>query len=196
MGIHDDTVQSVLAATLRLQRLRRHLRSGGSEGMDLVLEVQHDLDEATSRLRRLVFELHPPTLDREGVPAAMRLYLAETLDPEGIAWSVTTSGAEVEDHVTAVLVYRLFREAVLNCLRHAGATTVDVTVDVGDTDVVVTVTDDGVGFDPAEQSPARPGHLGLQGGRALSEGVGGGWEVDSAPGAGTRVRFRVPRAVA
>lgn len=195
MGIHDDTVQSVLAASLRLQRLRRHLRAADHDGTDLVLEVQHDLDEAISRLRRLVFELHPPTLDRNGLVPAMRLYLEETLDPEGVAWTVSTTGDEVSDDVTAALVYRLFREAVLNSLRHANATTVDVTVDVNEEDVLVTVRDDGVGFDPGMLPAERPGHLGMEVARTLCEGVGGRWQVESAPGRGTQIRLRVPRAV-
>jgi signal transduction histidine kinase len=192
MGIHDDSVQSVLAASLRLQRLRRHLRDAGTEGATLVQEVQGDLDQAIARLRRLIFELHPPTLDSEGLVAAMRLYLAETLDPEAIQWQVDSGGDVIDDHVTAALAYRLFREAVNNVVRHSKAKHVTVTVDVHDRAVEVAVADDGVGFDPTGRGQSMPGHLGLSSSRQLCEAMGGRWELRSAPGDGTRVGYTVP----
>lgn len=190
-GIHDDTIQAVLAASLRLQRLRRRLRDHDDEAVELVGEVQQDLEEAIGRLRRLVFELHPPTLDRDGLEAAMRLYLEETLAPAGIDWTLRTDGELPRDQVAAALAYRLFREAVLNVLRHSGARRVEVGLSGQDGEVEVVVADDGVGFDPPGRQPA-PGHLGLVASRQLCEAAGGRWKVDSAPGAGTRVRYAVP----
>lgn len=196
MGIHDDTVQAVLAASLRLQRLRRHLRGAGDAAGELVEEVQQDLDEAISRLRRLIFELHPPTLDSEGLAAAMRLYLGETLQPQGVQWSLQVDGAVPQDQVTTALAYRLFREAVLNVVKHAHASTVRVDL-ASDTDRLrVEVTDDGVGFPLGEAQQPAPGHLGMVASRQLCEAAGGEWHVDSAPGQGTRVRYAVPQSVA
>jgi signal transduction histidine kinase len=191
MGIHDDSVQAVLAASLRLQRLRRHLLGADPDGVELVQEVQTDLEEAISRLRRMIFELHPPTLDREGLEAAMRLYLSETLDPAGVSWDLEPEEVPA-DPVTDALVYRLFREAVLNVLRHADASSVRVTLAAADGDVRVEIEDDGVGFEPALHENPTPGHLGMLASRQLCEATGGRWEVDSAPGHGTRVRFQVP----
>jgi signal transduction histidine kinase len=196
MGIHDDTVQSVLAASLRLQRLRRFLRGSGDEGVKLVEEVQQDLDEAISRLRRLIFELHPPTLDREGLAAAMRLYLAETLEPEGVRWSLDVHGSVPRDPVTIALAYRLFREAVLNVVRHARASRVRVDLRSVDEILRVEVADDGVGFEPGDVEQPAPGHLGMLASRQLCEAAGGDWDVESAPGRGTRVRYAVPQSVA
>lgn len=195
MGIHDDSVQAVLAASLRLQRLRRQVPADDVETMTLVRQVQADLEEAIGRLRRMIFELHPPTLDRDGLEAAVRLYLRETFDPAGIAWSVETSGDLPEDPVTTSLVYRIFREAALNVLRHSAGRRVDVRLTVGDEEIGVEVTDDGVGFDLGRTGSPAPGHLGLLASRQLCEAAGGRWAVESAPGRGTVVRYRVPFAV-
>lgn len=195
MGIHDDSVQAVLAASLRLQRLRRQLRTSDPETVTLVRHVQADLEEAISRLRRMIFELHPPTLDRDGLEAAMRLYLAETFDPAGVTWSLERSGELPDDPVTTSLVYRLFREAALNVLRHSGAEHVDVRLEADAEEVRVEVVDDGVGFDPSAERVPVPGHLGLLASRQLCEAAGGQWTVDSAPGHGTTVRYAVPVGV-
>lgn len=196
MGIHDDSVQAVLAASLRLQRLRRAVPAGDAETLALVRDVQDDLEEAIGRLRRMIFELHPPTLDRDGLGAAVRLYLHETFDPAGIAWSLQTEGDLPDDPVTASLVYRIFREAALNALRHSAAGRVDVRLAARDDVVAVEVADDGVGFDVGEARTPAAGHLGLLASHKLCEAAGGRWTVDSAPGRGTVVRYRVPWAVA
>lgn len=195
MGIHDDSVQAVLAASLRLQRLRRQLRASDPETVTLVHHVQADLEEAISRLRRMIFELHPPTLDRDGLEAAMRLYLAETFDPAGVTWSLERSGEVPDDPVTTSLVYRLFREAALNVLRHSAAEHVDVRLEADAEEVRVEIVDDGVGFDPSAERVPVPGHLGLLSSRQLCEAAGGRWKVDSAPGHGTTVRYGVPVGV-
>jgi signal transduction histidine kinase len=196
MGIHDDTVQSVLAASLRLQRLRRYLRGSGDEAVGLVEEVQQDLDEAISRLRRLIFELHPPTLDSEGLAAAMRLYLGETLRLQGVHWSLQVDGDVPQDPVTVALAYRLFREAVLNVVKHAHASTVRVDLASDADRLRVEIADDGVGFAPGDAQQPTPGHLGMLASRQLCEAAGGEWHVDSAPGLGTRVTYTVPQSVA
>jgi len=195
MGIHDDSVQAVLAASLRLQRLRRQLREGDPDMVLLVQQVQTDLEEAINRLRRMIFELHPPTLDRDGLESAMRLYLGETLDPAGIGWTLRHDGKLPKDPVTTSLVYRLFREAALNVLRHSDADRVDVRLQASPEQVQIELTDDGVGFDPAVIGIPVPGHLGLLASRQLCEAAGGRWQVDSAPGRGTTVRFTVPLSV-
>ncbi|GAB2677092.1 hypothetical protein GCM10027194_06540 [Thalassiella azotivora] len=198
-GIHDDTVQAAVAASLRLQRLRRHLAAGGTAGgtvderaLALLDQVDADLSAAVARLRRMVFELHPPTLDDEGLESAVCLYLEETVEPAGLTWSVEVDGPEPADRAVRVLAYRLFREAAWNAVRHARATTLEVVLRSTGTELELCVADDGVGFDPARVRQARPGHLGLRGSAELTEAVGGSWELDTAPGAGTRVVHRIP----
>jgi signal transduction histidine kinase len=115
-GLHDDTVQAAVAANLRLSRLRRHLAKTDEKAAALVDEAATDLHESISRMRRVVFELHPPTLDEEGLESAMRLYLAETATPAGVQWSLTGTAPEELDHASRTLAYRLFREAVGNAV--------------------------------------------------------------------------------
>lgn len=195
MDIHDDTIQAVLAASLRLQRLRRHLVTTGGDGVDLLQGVEQDLGEATARLRRLIFELHPPTLDEEGLEAGLRLYLEETLDPAGIAWTLVVEGDVPRDPVSVALAYRVFREGILNVVRHSKAGRATVTVLGEGEEFEVRIEDDGVGFDPEAMKVPAPGHLGLLACRKLCEAAGGWWRVESSPGAGTRVAYGLPASV-
>jgi signal transduction histidine kinase len=191
-GLHDDTVQAAVAANLRLSRLRRHLAGSDAKAAALVDEAANDLHESITRMRRVVFELHPPTLDEEGLESAMRLYLQETATPAGVAWSVTGTAPDDVDHASRTLAYRLFREAVANAVKHSGAGRIDVTLHPTDGELEVTVADDGSGFDTSDAARPVPGHLGLSSSVRLAEASGGWWSVESAPGSGSRVTYAVP----
>lgn len=191
-GLHDDTVQAAVAANLRLSRLRRHLAKSDDKAAALVDEAATDLHESISRMRRVVFELHPPTLDEEGLESAMRLYLQETATPAGVEWSVSGAGSVDLDHASRTLAYRLFREAVANAVKHSGADRIDVTLNRADGELEVTVADDGAGFDTQDAARPVPGHLGLSSSVRLAEASGGRWSVTSEPGQGSRVTFGVP----
>jgi signal transduction histidine kinase len=191
-GIHDDTVQAAVAANFRLSRLKRYLAAEDEKGAELVADAENDLRESITRMRRVVFELHPPTLDTEGLESAMRLYLQETATPAGLDWSVDGSPDDELDHAARTLAYRLFREAVANAVKHAGARRVDVTLVRVDGELEVTVADDGAGFDTAAASRPVPGHLGLTSSVQLAEASGGRWSVTSTPGEGSRVTYAVP----
>lgn len=93
---------------------------------------------------------------------------------------------EQEEHL-----YRLAQEALHNIVKHAGAQHAWVELQSRAGSVVMTVRDDGAGFDPAEP---RPGHLGLRTMEDRAAEVGGRLAVRSAPGAGTTVRIELPLA--
>ena len=75
-GIHDDSIQAITAAGMRLQILRRSLHD--PEQLQLLGELEKTIQLSISRLRHLLFELRPPELDTEGLSAALELYLDET----------------------------------------------------------------------------------------------------------------------
>jgi signal transduction histidine kinase len=187
--IHDDSVQALIAVGLRLEVMRRRL---SAEEAALLDEVAAATEAATSRLRRLMFELYPPNLDREGFVAAVRLYLVETFGPPGTAWSISGGTDPEPTRVTSMLAYRLTREALANVARHAEAATVAVTVSGRDGGVAVTVTDDGCGFDIDGAAAGAPGHLGLRSLHTMAEAAGGSFHVSSRPGAGTTVELWLP----
>lgn len=192
-GIHDDTVQAAIAASLRLQRLRRRLSEADPTMLTLVDQTEADLGEAIARLRRVVFELHPPTLDDEGLESAMRLYLRETADPAHLEWTVSYQTPPDLDHAARTLAYRLFREAVANVVAHADASRIDVVVSGTDELIRVRIRDDGSGFDTLAATRPVPGHLGLRSSVQLARAAGGDWAVTSEQGRGSEVDYTVPR---
>lgn len=188
--IHDDSIQVLTALTLRLDLLRRRLDD--PDLLEMLREIEQAARLSMGRLRYLVFELRPPALDREGLAAALRMYLEQTRIDSGLEYSFE-SQLTAEPHVeTRTILYRISQEAVGNVRRHARAKRIDVLLKETEEGILVRIADNGIGFLAVETDGEQPGHLGLVSMRERAEIAGGWWRLDSAPGRGTTVEFLVP----
>jgi PAS domain S-box-containing protein len=187
--IHDDSLQLMAAVAMHLYNVRRIAQD---EEERVALEaLEESVREAIGRLRHLLFELRPPTLDRGGLSAALRLLMEQIIEPLGTTWSVEDRLSTEPPLEARTILYRIAQEALANVRKHAGAARVDVTIDEQGGGFLVSVSDDGRGFEPDVLRP-RPGHLGVSAMRERAEVVGGWFRLESAPGQGARVEFWVP----
>jgi PAS domain S-box-containing protein len=187
--IHDDAIQLISAANLRLQQLRLRLRDQAAR--PILDKLQEALTLASSHLRQLLFDLRPAGLQDGNLGAALRVYLEQMHADTGITHRlVERPRARVPDR-TALLIYRNVLEVLANVRNHARASTVAVELLVIEDGCLVRVVDDGVGYDPADVED-RPGHLGLVLIRECAELAGGWCRIESSPGTGTTVEFWVP----
>jgi signal transduction histidine kinase len=188
--VHDDSVQVMSAVLMRLQLLRRRLSDP-----EIVVSLE-PLEEAVRlsvrRLRHLLFDLHPPVLDSEGLAAALRVYLDQNQDERGPAYEIQSEFDEEPPPETRTILYRIAGEALSNIRKHARARRVTITLDRQAQAFRVRIRDDGDGFEAERESAPRPGHLGLASMRERAELSGGAWRIESAPGHGTMVEFEVP----
>ena len=186
--LHDDALQKLTAAEIQLQRLR----DPNGDPSELISEAQALLSQTEEALRRLLFEVRPPALERPGG-------FLETIR-ERIRMLKSLTGAEVEveldlpDELTfeyRSMLFRQLTEAMANVEKHASATRVRLALRVDEGGVRGLVQDNGRGFVVAEREHL-PGHLGLL---ALNERalLAGGWnKIASEPGMGTTVEFWLP----
>jgi signal transduction histidine kinase len=147
--------------------------------------------EALDELRALILGLRPPELERDGLEGALRkeIEMLERVHGVGIDLHVAGDVDDAGERCQAVL--RIAHEAIHNALRHADPAHVDVTISASNGAFVVSVTDDGVGFEPG-RAEVRSRHLGLTSMEERAREIGGRLEIRSAPGAGTTVRLEVP----
>jgi PAS domain S-box-containing protein len=189
-AIHDDSIQAITAAGMRLQILRRSLDD--PEHLQLLDELEETIQLSIARLRHLLFELHPPALDTDGLSAALEMYMEET-QRDGPTKHRLEDKLRVQPSLQVrTILYRIVQELLVNVRTHAQAENATVLLEERDYGYRVKVSDDGVGFQPEELQPV-PGHLGLT---AMQEraSLAGGWlRIDSAPGKGTTVEFWIPR---
>jgi PAS domain S-box-containing protein len=188
--IHDDSIQVMAAAGMRLQILRRELHE--SEDLELLDKVEVTIGASIARLRHLLFELHPPVLDSEGLSAALRMYLDEAEQQTQIRFALDDRLESQPPKETRLIIYRIVQEALTNVRKHSEARSARLSLEPSNGGVLVRVADDGVGFSAEAASTPHPGHLGLT---ALGEraDLAGGWlRIISNPGAGTKVEFWIP----
>ncbi len=197
-SLHDGIVQDVSASSLLVAGAADQLRD--TSGRRPAQDVGEVLDQAATALRdsvgslrSLLVEIYPPHLERAGLFPALA-DLANRLRPRGIEVRIDVPEQADIPLVTATLVFRTAQEALLNVAKHAAARVVDVTVTERPDRLVLEISDDGSGFDlPATLRRPHRGHLGLDVLTDLAEAAGACLWVQTAPGAGTRLRLEVPR---
>ncbi|MDT5193908.1 MAG: two-component system, NarL family, sensor kinase [Mycobacterium sp.] len=183
--LHDGPLQTLLAARLELDEVRERIPD---PALDMVYAA---LNETAAGLRSTVTALHPQVLAQLGLAPGVRELLRQS----------ETRGdfiidAELEDvgrPASQALLYRAARELLANINKHAAATAVTIRLFRDNDRIVLTVADDGAGFEPSivEQRVAE-GHIGLASLQARFESMGGAMDIESRVGQGTVVTVTSP----
>jgi signal transduction histidine kinase len=189
--IHDDPVQKVVAANMRLQLIRRQVQDPDVRAsLDKLME---SIRASIFSLRHMIFELHPSVLEHGGLAPALREHMAKL--ESDLEFELRDDLEEQPSGETRVLLFRIAQEALANVHKHAKATRVDVHLSQDDGGYRVQIRDDGVGFTPPQLLSSAPGHLGLSSMRERAELAGGWCKVHSLPDCGTTVEFWLPAMV-
>lgn len=188
--VHDDSVQIMAAVAMRLHLLRQELTEPGE--LAAMEKLEQSVQEAIGRLRNLLFDLRPPSLDREGLAAAIAECGQRGLGDGQVIFRVDNAVAIEPPLEARTILYRVAQEALNNANKHAEAKTVSVSLTQRDGGIEVSVRDDGVGFDAAQVALLVPGHLGILSMSERAQMAGGTVEIESSPGTGTNVRCWLP----
>lgn len=183
--LHDGPLQNLLAARLELEEVRERVPD---PALDTVYAA---LQETATGLRSTVTELHPQVLAELGLTPALRELVRQSQQRGDFEVH-----AEIEDvgkPSSQSLLYRAARELLTNIHKHARASVVSLRLHRKGDRIVLTVVDDGAGFDPAvlDRSVA-DGHIGLGSVLVRVESMGGSFELSSQVGQGTQVTVTSP----
>jgi signal transduction histidine kinase len=142
-------------------------------------------------VRRIASDLRPSVLDKLGIAAALDWQAREMESRTGLTLTVDTEDfCDVGDEQTAITLFRIAQEALTNVVRHAGAQHVVIRLAQTPDGTLLEVKDDGRGF--AAGLVEHGGSLGITGMRERAMLIGAVLSIESAPGAGTRLRVLVP----
>jgi PAS domain S-box-containing protein len=191
-NLHDDVGQQVTSVRLALEALASVDASDRTATDDALARVLAMVEELDLRLHVATRELRPVALD---------LGLNTAIDQFLDSWT-QASGVPVERRLASLPpgalaperelhVYRIVQEALNNISKHARARTVSVTLEARDKRVVITIEDDGVGFDTASAAAWRKG-LGLAGMEERAQLIGARLTLHSVPGEGAMVTVDAP----
>ena len=185
--LHDGIIQSLFAVGMKLQGTAQ--MAGSAEVSTRVEGAVGELDRVIRDLRNYIFGLRPGILADRQLDQALRVLGEEVqershvrvqVDVDGVA-AAALSGQSHE-------IVQMTREALSNVVRHAGARSATVSLRRNGNSAVLTIADDGSGFDSRSESAGN----GLRNMRGRATALGGSFAVESRKGRGTRLRITVP----
>jgi signal transduction histidine kinase len=189
--LHDSIIQDLFAVGLSLQSASGRVASHPTEVAARIEEAVEQLDETIGALRRFIFDLRPPMWARPSLRRELADLVGQLSAPYDarVSLDVNCPADLLPPDLSDELV-QIVKEALSNSLRHSGASEIGVRVGCGRSQVVLSVSDDGSGFDPARKTKG----MGLANMAERVRDAGGSIRVDSEPGAGTTVRVSIPIA--
>ena len=186
---HDELGQLLTTARMQLQWLDGRLADDQATHTALA-GIEAMIGEAYRSVKSIAAELRPPALNL-GLAAAIEWQAARVLTPAGLQFTAALAlPAESLPDASATALFRIVQEAFTNVLRHAGARSVHVSLRQAEGQLILSVADDGCGFDPAAIAAGE--HFGLVGMRERVAALQGVLDIDSAPDEGTRINVQLP----
>ncbi|HVS33903.1 MAG TPA: HAMP domain-containing protein [Thermoanaerobaculia bacterium] len=176
--VHDELGQALTALKIDLQQAGSpHARS-----IDAIIEL----------VRRIATDLRPSVLDDLGITAALEQQLRRLRESTGMKTTLRVSEEPQLDMLTGVTLYRIAQEGLANVVRHAGASEVEVSLEVSESAAALEIRDNGRGI--TREQVAGSQSLGLVGIRERAELLGGSVNIEGQPGEGTVLTVTLPLA--
>jgi len=192
--LHDRVGQDMTAINVNLNILRTLLpRNIPADAIARLADTENLATESVKRLRSTMTELRPPMLDQYGLTATLFWYCEEYQRRTEIQVNIDDRymknarlSAEIE-----IALFRVAQEALNNVAKHANASRIDIELFKDDGDIMMAITDNGVGFDANEQSSRNPQHWGVPLMQERIRAVNGEFLLRSVPGQGTQIVVQV-----
>lgn len=190
--LHDQVGQILTAVKMNLHSLKQKCTAP-----EILASIEDNIliiDEAVDQVRDLSVDLRPLLLDDFGLVVALRWYLDRQAGKYGIETEFVSDTLSHDTRFAWELetaCFRIVQEAATNVVRHAKAAKISVVLERNESDLMMRISDDGIGFDlkVLRKSVAT---LGLRGMEERAESLGGSITIDSAPQAGTEISVRIP----
>ena len=195
--LHDNLAQALGYLNLKSAIVDKSLAEGHAvEARAGLQEMKSIVQTAYTDVREAIFSLRAAVSPGPGLLATVREYLAEYRAHYGLDVRLRVDREPLPElgEEAEIQVIRIVQEALTNVRKHARATKAWVHFREEEERVVITVEDNGCGFDPAHVAAKGRRSFGLQVMRERAQGVGATVEIDSQPGRGTRVVIRIPPA--
>jgi len=190
--LHDEVGQALTAVKINLESLRRSVEAPWTDKLgDSIDIIKHTLEQ----VRSLSLDLRPSMLDDFGLVAALRWHLDRQAQRAGLLlhFECDPFDKRLPPEIETAC-FRVAQEALTNILRHARASQVDVALRQAGGEMVLTVADNGVGFDvaAARKAATRNASMGLLGMEERVRLAGGWLEITSERHIGTKIRAHFP----
>jgi len=188
--IHDELGQLLTVLKMDVSWINRRTEEENAAVKSKLTDVLALIDKTVSTVRRIASELRPSLLDNLGLFAAMEWHVEEFEKRSGIEKEMHVPDEEIElPDAYKIGLFRIFQESLTNVGRHSEAKKVVVTLKKEANELLLTIADNGKGFD---ENQTKKKTLGLLGMKERTQGLGGSYNITSAVGKGTTVTVTLP----
>lgn len=188
--LHDGIGQLMTAAWINLQVLEKQLISVGYEQRQLLSKTTLLVGESCKEVRQVSHNMMPNALLKRGLINAVREF-TQQIDKSVLLIKLQSEGLQTDlNSITETILYRVIQECVNNCIKHAEATELDISINNSDEGIDLLIEDNGKGFDTTVINKKEDG-LGLQNIRSRISFLKGTVHWDSSPGNGTVVAIHI-----
>ncbi|MDD5467885.1 MAG: GAF domain-containing protein [Anaerolineales bacterium] len=196
--MHDELAQALGYLNVKAS-ITNDLLSGGrvDQAQESLMELKKVAKFVYTDVREAIFNLRTTVSFRAGLLPTLQDYLAEYRAHYGVETRLVVENdgpSEISPEAASQLL-RIIQEALTNVRKHAAAKKVLIRYNQNDSQVCISIEDDGQGFEVGRAIDDQRQHFGLQIMGERAESIGGGLEIDSRPGRGTRVIVRAPLAM-
>jgi len=189
--MHDELGQLLTILKFDLGWIRLEVLKGNINVTDKIDSMIESVNECLSAVKRISKEIRPPQLDALGLSGAIQWDIEQAERKIGIKGNLTISPSGLELRgKTATVLYRIFREALTNVVRHSQAKNIYVNLEKKETSLILTIRDDGRGITKKELKGETS--LGLVGMRERARIIGGTITINGKTGEGTTIKVEVP----
>jgi two-component system, NarL family, sensor kinase len=188
--LHDGVGQLMTAAWLNMQAINEKTKNTDSETAELLDKAMHLVDESCKEVRAVSHNMMPNALLKKGLVNAVKEFLQQ-INIKSTKINLQTEGLNnsLPNHVETVL-YRVIQESVNNVVKHAQATSLDISINQDETGIDVMIEDNGKGFNFSEAD--KKDGIGLQNIKSRIEYLKGTVEWNTAENKGTLVAIHIP----
>ena len=188
--LHDELGQVLTALRMDAVWFQERMQDSSHDGAERALAMCNLIDKTIEEVRLMAIRLRPGVLDHLGLVAALEWYTADFERRTDVSCVFEHNHVPDTDEIVATAAYRITQEALTNVARHAAARHVTVNLKADENRLLLTIIDDGIGFDVGTLEDSEG--LGVAGMRERAALLGGELDMEASTGKGTSVYFRVP----
>ncbi|OIO84314.1 MAG: hypothetical protein AUK32_08780 [Candidatus Aquicultor secundus] len=193
--LHDSTAQNIIAMLRQVEKFSEENTQFSDDKLKFLWSLHAELKETLQEIRELSRDLRPSVLDNLGLLPAVEWLVEQLKNDHSIKATLEVTG---KDHRFApeleITLFRIIQEALRNITKHSLASEVKVNIELNDGETMVTICDNGQGFNlPVTTGElSRQGKLGIDGMQTRARLVGGTFSIVTNPGEGTTINVTIP----
>jgi signal transduction histidine kinase len=183
--LHDSVSQTLFTSTVMSESALRQWESNPQKAHNLMVQLQQLSTSALSEMRLLLLELRPSSLTQVGLNSLIQQLAATVQGRTAMEISTVLDDIPTLSPDVQIALYRTVQEALNNIIKHAQANKVIIQLEWKNPELILTINDDGKGFDP---NLTKPSSLGMNIMRERAESIHARLNIESSIGIGTRIQ--------